>query len=134
MPGHSYFEVRGLYFEVLLPLNSGAIVILQEFPAYPGEPDFPGFANPNPARPRALGVAHLTFDADVLPQVRALGGWQEPAHYGPPPHDDLVESSWLFPIERRDEVIGFVHQLVDEIDSSYRDGGRIKRYQAQNGS
>ena len=120
-----------LYYEVLLPPNSGAIIILQEFPPHAAVPPHDVLSgiplaghSGLPAHNGVLGVAHLTFGTDADPEIAALGGWREPAHYGPPPHDHFVENSWLFPIERKEEVLAFVYRYVKEIDSWYEHGRR----------
>jgi len=115
-----------LYYEILTPPKSGAIVIIQEFPPREEVPptDF-GSGIPLiahgwlPAHNGVIGVAHLSFGVDADPQIKALGGWQEPAHYGPEGHEHFIKSSWLFPIERKEEVLAFIHRYVEEIDARY---------------
>jgi len=99
------------YYEVLSPPKSGMPVIIQEFP-------------PQAGQPACIGVAGLRFGGDDLLAVEALGGKAQGAHYGPPDtevpgiHDIAIpsHSSWLFPIEQKDQVIALVHRVISEIE------------------
>lgn len=98
-----------MYYEVILPENAGRAIVIQEFGP-------------------VIGVGYLHFGDDVMDEVKALGGYQEGAHYGPDHiHDQycsVAQGSWLFPVEHKDAVIALTHRVINKVEERYKKRGR----------